>query len=512
MEEVTKLRQLDNSIAPINKLPPEVFIEVLWHLTDDSGNVGPILGITHVCFQWRSIALQAAKLWTTFHIHQLTIIDAFLQRSQALPISISYTHRPRDPLPDIVRSIAPHVSRIRSLRIVFHHDDEVKNLFKSLSLSTSSPLEELDMRNAGSDEERVSLQPFFRGLPLPQYLRTLRIGNIRSLPTFSRPSILVNCAFMQADPRDRTIDLCTLVAYLQNCPLLENFEMSGCPPAQPLPNPNLIAELPRLRKLFLHTQPGPITAILDHVSVPHTVSVRLEILWDTLVYDLFSSNALSLPSLTDVRRLELSCAATSLGVRIFQSLDAHIDQPVLDLRVVLPRPFMKIMRYLTGWPFDPAGVEALVITGSNTPSALLQLTVPCWHRVLASFPNLTSLRVVSTGSYDTATLLLSLCDPGDQQGPSVDDDAGVPNTPCQKLAILELCDVDGDAVITYWREGPISRKVKEYFRDVVEQRAQGGRPREVYLSSTKGWSVKDIEALEAASGGILAVNLDDCDG
>ncbi|KAI0328120.1 hypothetical protein GY45DRAFT_1255744, partial [Cubamyces sp. BRFM 1775] len=81
-DEVVALRQLHNSVAPISRLPPEVFCSIFEYLRDDNGNIADIIYATHVCKQWRNIALDAAKLWTTFYINNIEVASTFLARSR----------------------------------------------------------------------------------------------------------------------------------------------------------------------------------------------------------------------------------------------------------------------------------------------------------------------------------------------------------------------------------------------------------------------------------------------
>ncbi|KAI0373332.1 hypothetical protein BV20DRAFT_918936, partial [Pilatotrama ljubarskyi] len=84
--EMLKLKELQNSVVPINRLPAEILVEIFKHVRHSLGEIADIVNVSHVCKLWRSIALGAPELWTVFSINKLDVIAAFLQRSRARPI------------------------------------------------------------------------------------------------------------------------------------------------------------------------------------------------------------------------------------------------------------------------------------------------------------------------------------------------------------------------------------------------------------------------------------------
>ncbi|RPD59107.1 hypothetical protein L226DRAFT_444931, partial [Lentinus tigrinus ALCF2SS1-7] len=98
--EISQLLRLQNSVAPVNRLAPEIFVEIFKRLVDPtifkfgrlvkvpSGEtrVTSLISATHVCQHWREIALGAATLWTAFPLRNSPLAAAFISRSRSLPL------------------------------------------------------------------------------------------------------------------------------------------------------------------------------------------------------------------------------------------------------------------------------------------------------------------------------------------------------------------------------------------------------------------------------------------
>ena len=98
--------ELDALTSPIRTIPPEILTEIFYYLKGDyrdelpaRARAGSLLP-THVCQQWRQIALSTPSLWNNIYINgssvsesirssEVKCIKAWLARSKNCPLSIN---------------------------------------------------------------------------------------------------------------------------------------------------------------------------------------------------------------------------------------------------------------------------------------------------------------------------------------------------------------------------------------------------------------------------------------
>ncbi|KAH9890670.1 hypothetical protein C8Q73DRAFT_134960 [Cubamyces lactineus] len=520
-DEVVALRRLHNSVAPISRLPPEVFCSIFEYLQDDGGNIADIINATHVCKQWRSIALDAAKLWTAFYINNLEVATTFLARSRNQTIKLFLTET-RHPIHHIARLVAPHIARVRVLRVRTSEDKTVLRLF-SRFVHEAPRLEELSIEK----EFRQFPPPLETSNPLPRLfggslpresLRTLTVRYISFLPRFSGPSVLVNLEIRRDISLDRDFCARGLVELLQNCPVLERarITLAGIIPGTEAPHDVLVARLPRLERLAVFSTPALTAYILASVVVPRTARVALQTLYTDPAnagYGMVPrAREESLPFLRGVRRVELFVEERRFLLRCFHAPEAYVE-PAFEIQVMLLLGAAPLASYFADWPFDRTEVEMLVLSGPRRERADLDSETVA--RLLAQFPNLTAVRAVSMHPANVRNLALALAMDADEAGLDGagvgvggvgdiggvgDDHPGVPYTLCRKLATVEVCDV---------RLGTVP--FKEALWSAIARRAKGGRLREVNLSLVDGWGVEDVRVAAERGGGNVLVTLDNCE-
>ncbi|KAJ7141728.1 hypothetical protein C8R43DRAFT_1017077 [Mycena crocata] len=126
---------LDSYVYPVLALPNEIVSEIFLHTLDSSGTLAGGLGrnspifLSHVCRQWRDIALSTPALWAQLHLFVvrrsdartetcLRLLDLWLSRSRECPLSIymvKYTFPPLSPR--FLDALAPHLRRCCDLRL-----------------------------------------------------------------------------------------------------------------------------------------------------------------------------------------------------------------------------------------------------------------------------------------------------------------------------------------------------------------------------------------------------------
>ncbi|KAJ2994882.1 hypothetical protein NUW54_g7481 [Trametes sanguinea] len=122
------LRGRANSMLAVNKLPPEILLEVFKHAIRQSDESRPssdsrhdrastesartLIQLTHVCKRWRNVALTASTLWTRIDDAHPERMVAFSRRSGSAPISMRLSQT--DPH-RIVKIIKEHAHRLTRL-------------------------------------------------------------------------------------------------------------------------------------------------------------------------------------------------------------------------------------------------------------------------------------------------------------------------------------------------------------------------------------------------------------
>ncbi|KAA1475936.1 hypothetical protein DENSPDRAFT_806456, partial [Dentipellis sp. KUC8613] len=192
------LRTRYNAAAPVNRLPPEVLTNIFGILKkvdippttkpDGPGYHIGWLRLTHVCSQWRSVALHSPCLWTDV-IFSLgsNWAEESLQRSRTAPIVFEFVpSKPWEPRRNLAKInlgalIAQHLHRMRVLNL--KTDADSKSIIPiCASLRGEAPvLEEIKFSNLpsslliGNTRAQAQNHPHERMLSLPIAPRLRRL-------------------------------------------------------------------------------------------------------------------------------------------------------------------------------------------------------------------------------------------------------------------------------------------------------------------------------------------------
>lgn len=511
--ELVALRQLHNTVALPNRLPEEIILEVLKNLVDRrQGDVVHIVRATHVCKRWRDIALNAPTLWTYFAIDRLDVTTAFLERSRSMPLSVFLTN-PRHPMHQLSRLLAPHLPRVRGIRVRCPPDQNIERFFGRLS-SPAPMLQELLLEKRpkpnveGPDVSLVSAARLFGGtFPFPSLLK-LCIRNVGIFPTAIIPCSLLTLDIVQTTSRGLP-SLKRLVEFLGQCPLLEQLRIAGPPRPQvaDIIDSGLPVSLSRLQHIHIQSSEAFMYNLLNRLSVPPTTLMRLQARYTGDGYDMIPpSSEGTLQCFAGVRRLEFAFDDGKFNLRAFHTPDAALE-PVLELELAIPsRTQDDMSELMCPWPLEVSQVESIVVSGP--PRRLHNVNV---GHALSHFPNLTSLRVVSMCGPTLRDLLNYLCirrppvagGPNDSETAHAElteltDAAAVAAFLCPKLATLELCDIDRGTVI----KEPLHKAV------ALRSPSRGGALKELSLYLVQGWAEVEAMELAVASEGAITLCVD----
>ena len=170
-----------NATLPVSRFPPEILLGVLEYRTNEQD----LVAATHVCRYWRSILISTPSLWTCFQFHSRYDLDrtlTYLERSKSAPINVSVN--PGVPQgPEVLKCLAPHITRTRSLIIQGSHGIHVASFF------FCNPTPSLQHLELMSSESSVRLPENFLSQQAP-LLRSVNFNGI--CPTFESPFPLPN--------------------------------------------------------------------------------------------------------------------------------------------------------------------------------------------------------------------------------------------------------------------------------------------------------------------------------
>ncbi|KAL5637279.1 hypothetical protein ACGC1H_001053 [Rhizoctonia solani] len=148
------------AIPPINKLPSEILTRIMWIVVsyapcgrprraDRREAQSPVLCypdvLSHVCSQWRQVAIQSRGLWSHIDIpawnNPGSRAREFLSRAGQLPLSlhlIDNFFRREDQRADSVPLLTTIMPRLKSLDLISHSDNLLRTRLSALSFCLST--------------------------------------------------------------------------------------------------------------------------------------------------------------------------------------------------------------------------------------------------------------------------------------------------------------------------------------------------------------------------------------
>ncbi len=464
--ELTQLRRSQNSVAPVNRLAPELFYQIFKYLVEPAtskdgrmlkasfsvARLKPLIWITHVCYHWREIALGAATLWTAFPLHNPSLALAFISRSRSSPLHLNLDLPERHScLYQIIDEIIlPNIPRMRTLIINVRDFENLRQVVRKLRVPALQ-LEELMIR-------QIKVNTRGESRPMVDLGRHLFAGELPSLKTFSTrgvdipltlrgPNTLVNLS-IHSNPSLADKPLIDLLA---QCPGLESLKIKESDwfsirrgPAYIDWNRPVIS-LPHLKRLQLDFYlPERAAALLHHISVPNSTQFHIDVSYHGFDinpgYHMFPRNASeNLKFLDGVKRVEvfntLGTDPTSVEiafiVRAYHDASSF-DDPAIEIRARMA-PLNLTGAFLgSRWPFDVSGVETFVVSGLIGDD----LAEDVWRTTLAEMDSVRTIRVVDIRQSVASDLASCLGEASNARGDRI-------FALCPALSTLELVEIRG---------------------------------------------------------------------
>ena len=275
-----------NSHLPIFILPPEILARIFHLLVLDEPlllgrrNLGWI-GVTHVCWHWRQVALDDSSLWARIRgttVNTKWILE-LLVRAKNVPLDIEFNlNTVMRASPEKLLIILPHLSHTRHLR--FHglskpHFDDVQEIC-SLEAPALEYFELTAITKFSMTFRDLGENMLFKGHS-PR-LRTLSLSRV-VIPWSIIPRgqlTHLKIAYFDEDVHSPG-DLNQLIDLLVNCPALEILALESCLPSQLAEFPHgQTIHLPHLSHLHLCDSTPRISNMLKMFKLPSSTTLHLD--------------------------------------------------------------------------------------------------------------------------------------------------------------------------------------------------------------------------------------------
>lgn len=270
-DEILKLYMHWNSLQPVSQPPPEVLLEIFKTYIAHYEEHGPprwvTITITHVCRQWRSLAVDYPTFWTSIDLYAgAAYLQAILPRTKTAPLKIFTPacafHRP---FPDDVKPIleallARETSRIQQLSLI--------GVSLSTKLRSTPILRKLGLDNMlDSDIDLAMFSDIIYGDAAP----SLEEIWLNGFDWTHRPIHHPNLKHFTFHGAGIVVSVEELISTLKHSPLLETLVLSGCLSYhmdRSEPAYDGTASLEHLRAISLHSNITTGLNLLSCMSIP----------------------------------------------------------------------------------------------------------------------------------------------------------------------------------------------------------------------------------------------------
>ena len=226
-----RAEELRNSFQPIQRLPPDMIVEVATYLDPRAcgGDYQPLMAMSQVCCYWRETLLSNPESWCFVESEFLELVPLFLGRSGLYPLEVNLTNTR---FSYAVGQIIPHAKRLAILRCDI--DKATTSFLRTLSRLDHSPnLHTLSIASARAPAMALELieMGFISG-DMPT-LRTLELLPFPIIPQFRQFKHLVNLRLeVTHSTLAAVLDLLMANPLLEKVGLVGSFEDEDVPTAE----------------------------------------------------------------------------------------------------------------------------------------------------------------------------------------------------------------------------------------------------------------------------------------
>ena len=252
-----------NSLAPVNRVPPEVLSLIPDYYDQHEKDImdQDLVALTHVCRRWRDVFTSRSALWTRFDFRNTDKTRTFIQRSKSSLFTFYLGEE--GPVDDAFALIIPHIRRLKSLTL---HTVDIQTVLPHFRCHTPF-LEELDIRFfCGTIDDAL-----FNG-----DLSSLRVLRLSWALTHFPWINLVNLRVFDWDYGYRMHETTRLLDIFESAPLLHTISLRYKMPDSSDAPPGRILPLHNLKVLTISTTKPTHSILLRHLHIPIGVSLTLK--------------------------------------------------------------------------------------------------------------------------------------------------------------------------------------------------------------------------------------------
>jgi len=249
---------MKNSLAPISKIPSDLFALIPDYLDDDDD----LITMTHVCRGWRELLIARPSLWVRLDCTNTDETRVYIERSKSAPLELSL-YDPVDAgyLEEAFLLVVPHIGRLKSLSL----DGGGDNFLQGLTPYFSRPIPLLNelIIDVNWELSPVISNELFNGnlsslcsLSLSGVTTHLPWRNLLNLTTFK----------LSHTPEEKT-SITQLLDFLKDAHHLRDIEFTYSTPSSSDASPGRVLSLPHLEKLNIKVD-RVHSILLNHLSIP----------------------------------------------------------------------------------------------------------------------------------------------------------------------------------------------------------------------------------------------------
>ena len=267
LQVLNLVRSMKNSLALINKIPPDVLFLIPNYWEDSNRDTG-LINLTHVCHSWRELFISCPLLWACLDCASVDKTKTYIERSKSSPLEI-YLQHSNNPFhqEEALILAATHVGRLRTISA----EGGLTQVFTVLAKHFSGPtphLKKLDVRHVRYYGPAPTLPNELLNGDLPSLRELCLIGVITSLPWRGLSNLITFTLGCDEIPLTHLLD------FFESSPSLRHIYFNNSIPDSSNPPAKRLVSLPNLKDLSVIAQPAP-SILLNHLSIPTGASLSL---------------------------------------------------------------------------------------------------------------------------------------------------------------------------------------------------------------------------------------------
>ncbi|PPQ65873.1 hypothetical protein CVT26_000809 [Gymnopilus dilepis] len=252
------IEEQTNNTCTISVLPPELLIEVFRHCVANEP-LAP-LSLRRVSWTWRGLVDSCPRLWQTIALNDIDGLlfseeqaELWTERSKPLNYDIELTVDDPDYILPLLSPLLPTIDRWRSFRLGGKREEEVKSSEVTLTPDSLTHLHlclhDYELDDIDDEDSKISLSPISPS-ENANFALNLWVSRIPTT-TFLPPLRFVHLTIAEGGSIGLHTQPKYILDFLQACPELESFFLSGWPHDGPIIQPLPVVFLPNLVTLHL---------------------------------------------------------------------------------------------------------------------------------------------------------------------------------------------------------------------------------------------------------------------